>query len=376
MIGLNVVNSGNLEQAAPLLSPTPAPPSIPENITPAAQNVTPSFSWHQKAINKLDEWDKSYVSKIPHLLGKKIAGKIDNTAEGVISFYKEGFRDFNAWLDEKEFKETYNNAFKELTVFLIKLPLRVMRNIINMIFSILKAAVFSAMHPARAAIKLTKLIINLLNELTKPAVWTKMGAGMVGASLGQAAVGNPLSPLGIIIGLALMCGGLAAGAIKEAIKNKEDKLQHIKRELVDQLRAIPESFLTGFLIGLIFGAVQADQRDVNKLDNHVRSMARGNEAIYEPKKFALEYCKEHNLRFHGLKWVEVQTDGPIVVKFTSYTTRYGWDPHMGRDGGMGWVTDTITEHSIDVSYSIPLVHHPIVTAGAVPTAAGVMLVKA
>ena len=161
-------------------------------------------------------------------------------------------------------REKFEAALRALGIFLAKLPLRVARNILTMLFNIVKEALYTVAHPMKATMKLARMIVHLLKALTEPETWSKMGAGVIGGALGQLALGNPLAPIGFIIGAAMLCGGLLFGAVVAAINNshEESPFREVGKQILKQLKQVPEAMLTGFLIGLMFGAIQ--KADYNK----------------------------------------------------------------------------------------------------------------
>jgi len=169
----------------------------------------------------------------------------------------------NDWLNEDEFNrlQPWTQAIQSLAIFLAKLPLRAVRNILNMLINIVRAAVYAVSQPLQTTTKLAKMLVLLLKALMEPGTWSRMGAGMLGATLGQAALGNPLAPIGLIIGGAMLCGGLCAGALVTAIKYRHEEgcLAEVGKAIFLQLKQCPEAFLTGFLLGLMFGAIRAQQ---------------------------------------------------------------------------------------------------------------------
>ena len=168
-------------------------------------------------------------------------------------------------------RKLWKKALYAFGLFLVKLPLRAARNILALLVDIVKAAVYTVAHPVKATLKLAKMILNLLKALTKPETWSEMGAGMIGVSLGQLALGNPLVPIGFIIGAAMLFAGLSAGALVAAIEHygEDECLGEVGKQIFEQLRKLPEAMLTGFLFGLMFGAIQKAQHkehleEVNK----------------------------------------------------------------------------------------------------------------
>ncbi len=229
-------------------------------------------TWDARAIRKIDSWGKQFSQGMEtganeinqffkELHPKDALDRLGNKIEILLKQAQDltGLTKLNAWLDKNEFREQYDHALTAVVIFLAKLPLRTARNILSLLMNIIRAAVYTVVHPMKATVKLAKLFIELLKALTLPDTWTKMGAGVVGATLGQAAVGNPLAPIGLIIGAAMACGGLCAGALAAAIRNKSKSgneiLAAVGDELLRQIQQIPEAMLTGFLMGLMFGAL-------------------------------------------------------------------------------------------------------------------------
>ena len=163
------------------------------------------------------------------------------------------FTPFHTWLLENGQGEWY----QQLALFLAKLPLRSACNIVQLLYGIVRTACYTAVHPMKSVNNLAKLLVRIIYELTKPETWSKIGAGMVGAGLGQAAVGNPLSPLAIGIGAALIGTGVSLGSIKAAVLAQDDGIRRaVKENLLGQGAAISECLLTGFITGLLIGVIQ------------------------------------------------------------------------------------------------------------------------
>ncbi|MBS0655329.1 MAG: hypothetical protein JSR46_06110 [Verrucomicrobia bacterium] len=205
--------------------------------------------WHDRAISQLDAWEYALDEKIPNF---PIQDKIDSFGRKL----KEEFAPltaFNTWLDSNG----DGAFFEQLATFLVKLPARVVRNIVEVLYNIVHTAIYAAVHPLKALNQLAKLLVTLVYELTKPETWTMIGAGMVGAGAGQLAVtGNPLSAIGIGIGGALLIGGLSVGALQAALEAEEGKRgEAALKNLELQAKEIPEAMLTGFCMGLLIGAI-------------------------------------------------------------------------------------------------------------------------
>lgn len=195
-------------------------------------------------------WDERVIKQLgPNF---KWQDKADALGEAIEAKFSK-LDGFNKWLDEKGQGEWY----KKLGVFLAKLPLRSARSIIRYLYAIIKCVLYSAVHPAKAMVKFFKLLTQLAEALTKAETWTKMGAGMVGASAGQFLItGNIFALFGIGIGAAIMLGGMSFDAIKAAYKaEKGNSAQKAWEEIQRHAFMVPEAALTGFIIGVTMSAI-------------------------------------------------------------------------------------------------------------------------
>ena len=210
----------------------------------------PKLRWNEKAINFLSKVDAKLEEEMPNF---EIQNKIDRIGLLIEKKFAP-LKEFNQWLDSNGQGKWY----KKLAIFLAKLPARAVRNIIRLLYNIIKGIIYTAVHPLKSLNNIAKLIINLAHELIQPETWSKIGVGMVGASFGQALIaGNPISAFGFLIGSALLFSGLTCGAIKAAIKaEKGHRLQNVKNNLLFQAKQLPEAALTGFCMGLILGGIQ------------------------------------------------------------------------------------------------------------------------
>jgi hypothetical protein len=129
-----------------------------------------------------------------------------------------------------------------------------------------------------------------------PETYTKMGAGIIGASLGQVAVTGAFgihAYVGLGIGGGLLLLGIAWGAIEAGLTAKE---QHPAKAvfwaLWDHVKIVPESLLVGFLIGVIIGAIQIA---INKLVVEHHSVPKSHVTLEEAKDFANTYSQQNGL---------------------------------------------------------------------------------
>lgn len=230
-------------------------------------------NWHDRSISFLTDVETSLIKRMPNLT---IQTKMDNIA----CYLEKKFAPlspFKTWL----FNNGHGNWFSQLTTFLAKLPLKVAFNIIDLLYDIIKSACYTTVHPLRALNHLTKSLITLVYELTKPATWSKIGAGIAGTSLGQGVTsGNPLSIIGLGIGAALILGGLSLGTIQAGIHAEHGHiLKTCKEELLSQTKQIPESVLMGFCIGLLMGQIQKSIQGHYKITNDKEARIAADEFI-------------------------------------------------------------------------------------------------
>ncbi len=207
-----------------------------------------------KAIKWVNKVDAKLEEQFPNNIIQDRYDFFINLLETKFSQLK-GIEKLNAWLNDNELESKSTPLYQQIALFLAKLPMRTARNIFNLLYKIVKGLINVPLHPLRSVSDLAKLFIRLIDALTQPETWSKLGIGIVGGSLGSMLVtGNPLSALAIIIGSAMLVGGLAIGTLKAAIV--EDNLKDFKRNVISQLSSLPESLLTGFLTGLLFGGIQ------------------------------------------------------------------------------------------------------------------------
>ncbi len=182
--------------------------------------------WNELAISEIDKFDRNYISKFPHIydcFSQKTRTHLETKSANFSAKYRATFVPLirlNEWLLQDEFQKS--GALKSYAIFLLKLPLRAIRNIVQLPVTIVKVIVYAITHPAKACIKLITALIYLLHALTQPETWSKIGVGILGATLGQAVVGNPLAPIGLIVGSALLGAGLCGGALMKDKKIIDD----------------------------------------------------------------------------------------------------------------------------------------------------------
>lgn len=238
--------SGSIKSA----KSSPVTPSVFAKIQVSQKNIVPSKSWNERAVKYLDDVENKIEAYLPNSIYQTKLDHVGNYIESKFACL-DGF---NKWLDSNGQGEWYY----KLAIFLCKLPMRAVRNIVRTLYSIIKMALYAVVHPIKACTKFAKLLVKLVHALTKPQTWSKVGAGVFGASLGAAAgSGCPLSGIGVGIGFAMMLGGLTVNAVKAALEAKTGtKFDAAKKTLFADVQELPEAAMTGFVTGAILGGIQ------------------------------------------------------------------------------------------------------------------------
>lgn len=158
---------------------------------------------------------------------------------------------------ERLLDQQFNGDWKKnLAKSLAALPLKSAANVIQIIYQYIKAVLNAIVHPVGSSEKLVNQLKLIAMNVTQPEFWSLLGSGMIGSSLGSTAVGNPLSVIGVIVGVASMAGGLSAGAIKAALNNKENRLSAAGQNFKKQLALLPQNFSNALFLGLFMGGIQ------------------------------------------------------------------------------------------------------------------------
>lgn len=279
--------------------------------------VESQLDLREREIKSLS-WDEWIVSKVPSF---EFQNNIDALGREIENKFLPLF-EFNDWLNAK----TDGAWYKELALFLAKLPLKAARNIISLLYNVIKGILQTAVHPAQSLVGLVKMVIELVKALARPETWSKIGAGLIGASAGQAlAMGNPVSLIALGIGGALLVGGLSVSTFLAAMRGEA-----VGQHLLKQGAELSESALTGFLMGLLVGGVQRlchDQTGVY-LEN-----TRHFETFEEAKAYADLFLKYHHLPPSSeLSW-------------------YPWPTSTSDQLGIHW-TDTVSIQQVIKSHAI------------------------
>lgn len=234
--------------------------------------VAVNKTWHERAIAQLDNCERRLDELVPNSIIQK---KIDELGRAIENKFAP-LKKFNDWLNKNEMGSWY----RQLAMFLVRLPIQAVRNIVRLLYSIIKGVFYTTVHPIKAAVNLAKLLVRLAHELTKPETWSKIGAGILGASAGHALVtATPFSVIGLGIGAGMVVGGISIGMLKTALENEQGhRWDAIKEHLFLQVKALPEAALTGFIMGLIIGGIERAVRPpvAKKVDDYVNQIIQDN----------------------------------------------------------------------------------------------------
>lgn len=216
------------------------------------------------------------------------------------------------WSKEKPLSYKIANNLRKLALFLLALPFKAAKNIANLLYQTLKGIAYAVVHPIEGVGKLVKLIIKMINALVESKTWVMMGAGMVGTGLGQMVLGNPFAPIVTIVGAGIMALGLSVGAIFAAIEKEgySSRTDAALDYLIKQGKQIPEAMMTGFLMGLLIGAIQKAVVEKPHLTHD------------EAMKIARKALEKGTSRYMIIR--DMQTDGTnICVKY--FNNYYRWE---------------------------------------------------
>lgn len=216
-----------------------------QNFNPFAPMPEETPLWHKRGIQWIQSYEKTLDEKIPNFFFQKRLDDFGNYLQAEFA----GLGLFNQWINRDGRGEWY----KQLATFLIKLPMRAVRNIVSALYDAIRIALSSVTHPLKSALKLMKAIVNLAHEVTKPEVWAKWGTGGMAAAA-------PFSFLGVAIGGAMLISGFSLGALKTLFEAEEGKrYAAIKSYLATSLAHLSEAALTGFAAGQIMSGIQMMQ---------------------------------------------------------------------------------------------------------------------
>lgn len=303
----------------PSLMPVASRGALP---VPAATLPSAGFSWHERAVSYLDTYEKRLDVLMPNFF---VQDKLDSVG----LFIKELFSplsQFSQWLDDNGQGEWY----QQLAVSLRNLPVKAVRNIIRMLYSIIKEILYTLVHPLKSLSHLTKTMVLLANELTKSETWTKIGVGSLGGCLGQALmVGNPVLLIALGIGGALTLTGLTATLIKTLVQAEEGKRVNAAQQVfLSSALDLPEALFTGICMGLITGGVQRVMKRLNAAQAKPFRISTNEEAY----KAADRIIKKYRLPAHD--GIEFNSNGDLIINWNKYSVQsmnFKRYPKVGRD---------------------------------------------
>jgi hypothetical protein len=238
-------------------------PSSPQRVDkePVSKQIK-AFEIEMPAVNLEKETTLSgrmiqYFSSAEEFFDKKLP---DNTLQkkmDEMGLYLEEkfacFPEFNQWLNTNNEGDWY----QKLAMFLVKLPPKAARNVIRLLYDVIHSLLYGMAHPLKATARAGKNLVLLVEELSKPHNWSKMGSSMIGASFGQfLGTGgvNPLSIVGVGIGGALLIAGISVDSLKVVTSAKDETAA--METLQGHVAALPEALMTGFCMGMLLGAIQ------------------------------------------------------------------------------------------------------------------------
>ena len=280
-----------------------------DNVTMAATAVLKSQSdtltkpWHERIIIKL-QTQETVLKKTPDFAFQK---RLDLVGRYIKNKFTP-LEQFNDWLNKNGEGEWY----KKLATYLAKLPVRSIRNIVQLLYKIISGILSFGVHPLVGSLELAQLMVKLVHALTQPETLSKIGVGVMGSALGQVViVPSPVAYIGLIIGAALSLSGLSLGVLKTAYQAKSgEKTAAVKNYLTKLLPELPEVFLTAFLISMaVTGIRQAIMKSQPVTQAHLNQSITQTQA----DQFALEYAQKNHIPTPTS--VEVTGDGNIIMSW-------------------------------------------------------------
>ncbi|NGX38557.1 MAG: hypothetical protein K1000chlam2_01731, partial [Chlamydiae bacterium] len=215
--------------------------------------------WAGRIVACLNAWDAEVDALLPNNL--RIQDSMDRLANEIKEIFAP-LAKFNHWLKESGNGDWY----QRLAGSLILLPLRSASNVVSYLYSAISTILYTAVHPLNGLNHIAKSIVIVLDELTKPENWSKMGCGSIGALAGQTLIlGNPLSLIGLGIGGAVIAAGISVDALDAAIRCERGKeLEVIRDRLVLHVGQAPEALLTGLFTGMLIGGIRRATQGATK----------------------------------------------------------------------------------------------------------------
>ncbi|MFI5344262.1 MAG: hypothetical protein ACHQUC_08585 [Chlamydiales bacterium] len=323
-----------------------SPYSLPSTSTNSAEIINfpdfpaaSSLSWEKRVVKQLEAFDNTLDGWMPNwILQRKI--------DALGAFIQDTFSSlttFNSWL-----RSNGDGAWHaQLATYLAKLPLRAAYNIVTLLCNAIKGILYTATHPLKGLNAIAKQLILLVHSLTQPETWSKIGAGMIGAGIGQSLIlSNPISVVAIGIGAACVIAGVSFGALKAAIESESSKkFEKTGHHVIQQLQQIPESFLTGFLMALLTSGIRKimtkdremhTQKDqIQKKQTQIKKVESSHHVttLEEAKAYAEQFTTEHNLPPpEHINFLPLENDlappGTIVMTYIDVTFFRDNYPHL------------------------------------------------
>jgi hypothetical protein len=274
---LRINNKEIIMAAAIQTNPIPQPQA-------SVQAPSSPTLWHQRMITKLDASESKLDKLIPNFA---LQNGVDYFLSAIEQKLSGPWSQLNTWL-----QDSGNSHWSfQFATFLAKLPFKAACNILRMLGDLIHGALYTAVHPLKAAIHFAKAIISLINELSKPENWPRIAAGALGASLGHTAVtGNPLAVIACAISGVMILSGVSYDLLKSALKAEEgQRWNTAKNHLISQAAAIAEQMTTGLCMGLLIGGIQ--RRLQGKQNTAQIEQARAQLVQQQGK----EFIREHHL---------------------------------------------------------------------------------
>ena len=297
------------------------------------QNLRLTFP--QKIQSTLDEAGshfERFFEDTAHTIVKTLKVRCDIALKNVEVRFPKYSNSIKNWIENNSFSYKILNNLANFLEFVIGLPLKSASNILKQLYRILKIVPVSVIHPLETTAKLAKLIINFVHSLTQSETWVKMGVGMMGAGLAQMALGNLFASPAIIIGAIITTSAVSMGAVIAAIQKKqgETRIEAILSYLLKTGKQIPEAMMTGFLIGLLIGAIQkATSKPIVETKTEYKQFEKRIEYQREPtlqdiEEAAHKFAHENQIR---RLLTEIKYDPSSGEVSFAFWTKGGWvDP--------------------------------------------------
>lgn len=296
--------------------------SVTAHPSPHVEKPTPL---RDRAIEVLNGVDRSLNGWMPNWILQTKMDELGRYIENKFSCFGE----INQWLRSNGQGAWYS----QLATYLVKLPLCAAYNVIHLLYEIVKGILQTVVHPLESLTRLAKMIIALLYALTLPETYCKIGAAMIGAGLGQALILDvPVSMIAMIIGGSLLAAGLSFGALKEAIVAEQGKKSAAVLDFFGkQLKQVPESFLTGFYMGLLIGGIRKAMASQQGRQQQIK--LQNNSSIHtqaEAEAYAAEFIKNHHFPSSDSVYLD-PSSGDVILKFSSEAADHFVIPPKGNE---------------------------------------------